>query len=80
MRSFDSSLVWALYILCSLVVVAFALSYKIRLFSRGATQVVEELNKALAFNNLLISLKNHPDAGRFACGVGPISLMGKDDS
>lgn len=43
---------------------------------RGATQVVEELNKALAFNNLLISLKNHPDAGRFACGVGPISLMG----
>lgn len=41
---------------------------------------MEELNKALAFNNLLISLKNHPDAGRFACGVGPISLMGKGDS
>lgn len=30
----------------------------------------------LNFNNLLISLKNHPDANRFARGVGPVSLLG----
>ena len=69
-----------MYIFCGLAFVAFALSYKLRLFSRGATPVVEELNKVLAFNYLLISLKSHPDADRFARGVGPISLIGKDDT
>ncbi|GAV58645.1 hypothetical protein CFOL_v3_02178 [Cephalotus follicularis] len=43
---------------------------------RGVTEVVEELNKILTFNNLLISLKNHPEADRFARGVGPVSLLG----
>ncbi|KAL0370832.1 UNVERIFIED_CONTAM: protein, chloroplastic [Sesamum angustifolium] len=38
--------------------------------------VLEELDKILAFNNVLISLKNHPDASRFARGVGPVSLIG----
>lgn len=43
----------------------------------GATaEVVEELNKVLAFNSLLVSLKNHPDAGSFARGIGPVSLVG----
>lgn len=32
----------------------------------------------VAFNNLLISLKSHPDASRFARGLGPISLFGRD--
>ncbi|XP_011080674.1 protein TIC110, chloroplastic isoform X2 [Sesamum indicum] len=44
--------------------------------SRSAQPVLEELDKILAFNNLLISLKNHPDASRFARGVGPVSLIG----
>ncbi|KAI8523482.1 hypothetical protein RHMOL_Rhmol13G0077300 [Rhododendron molle] len=43
---------------------------------RGSSQVVEELEKILAFNHLLISLKNHPDISRFARGVGPVSLHG----
>ncbi|KAK2652948.1 hypothetical protein Ddye_012804 [Dipteronia dyeriana] len=46
--------------------------------SKGVTQVVEELDKVLAFNNLLISLKEHADADRFARGVGPVSLIGGD--
>ncbi|CAA0838115.1 Protein TIC110- chloroplastic [Striga hermonthica] len=37
---------------------------------------IEELDKILAFNNMLISLKSHPDASRFARGVGPVSLIG----
>uniref|UniRef100_A0A2N9J8N2 Protein TIC110, chloroplastic n=1 Tax=Fagus sylvatica TaxID=28930 RepID=A0A2N9J8N2_FAGSY len=41
-------------------------------------EVVEELEKILAFNSLLISLKNHPDADRFALGVGPVALLGGD--
>ncbi|KAL3530956.1 hypothetical protein ACH5RR_010278 [Cinchona calisaya] len=44
--------------------------------SAEATRIVEELNKVLNFNNLLISLRNHPDASRFARGVGPVSLLG----
>lgn len=32
----------------------------------------------LAFNNLLISLKQHPNADRFARGVGLVSLVGKN--
>ncbi|KAJ7964287.1 TIC110 protein, chloroplastic [Quillaja saponaria] len=46
--------------------------------ARGVAPVVEELDKILAFNNLLISLKNHPDVDRFAPGVGPVSLLGGD--
>ncbi|KAF8094062.1 hypothetical protein N665_0371s0041 [Sinapis alba] len=38
--------------------------------------VVEELEKVLEFNNLLVSLKSHSEADQFARGVGPISLIG----
>ncbi|KAM5583035.1 protein TIC110, chloroplastic [Rosa sericea] len=52
---------------------------KSRTRTAGAvTRVVEELDKVLALNSLLISLKNRPDAVRFAPGVGPISLLGGD--
>ncbi|CAK9326902.1 unnamed protein product [Citrullus colocynthis] len=44
--------------------------------ARGVIEVVEELDKILEFNSLLISLKNHADANRFAPGVGPVSLLG----
>ncbi|KAG2672928.1 hypothetical protein I3843_13G057200 [Carya illinoinensis] len=44
--------------------------------ARGITEVVEEIDQILAFNNLLISLKNHPNAENFAPGVGPVSLLG----
>ncbi|KAM1055623.1 hypothetical protein ACFX13_029831 [Malus domestica] len=44
----------------------------------GITEVVEELDKMLELNSLLISLKNQPDAARFAPGVGPVSLLGGD--
>ncbi|KAK7321410.1 hypothetical protein VNO77_32031 [Canavalia gladiata] len=40
------------------------------------SEAVEELDRVLAFNNLLISFKNHPDVDRFARGVGPVSLVG----
>nr|DAD24411.1 TPA_asm: hypothetical protein HUJ06_025875 [Nelumbo nucifera] len=43
---------------------------------KGATQIVEELDKILEFNNLLMSLSNHSDAGCFAPGIGPVSLLG----
>ncbi|XP_027090876.1 protein TIC110, chloroplastic-like isoform X2 [Coffea arabica] len=49
---------------------------KSRTRASEATRIVEELNKVLKFNNLLISLKNHPEANRFARGVGPVSLLG----
>ncbi|KAL5102264.1 hypothetical protein RYX36_006591 [Vicia faba] len=42
----------------------------------GVSQVVEELEKVLAFNDLLISFKNHSDIDRVARGVGPVSLVG----
>ncbi|XP_058747968.1 protein TIC110, chloroplastic [Vicia villosa] len=42
----------------------------------GVSQVVEELEKVLAFNDLLISFKNHSDTDRLARGVGPVSLVG----
>ncbi|XP_045824097.1 protein TIC110, chloroplastic-like [Trifolium pratense] len=42
----------------------------------GVIEAVEELDKILAFNDLLISLKNHADVDRFARGVGPVSLLG----
>ncbi|KAL8531252.1 hypothetical protein ACS0TY_008035 [Phlomoides rotata] len=43
--------------------------------TRVIQPVMEELEKILAFNNKLVSLKSHPDASRFARGVGPISLI-----
>ncbi|XP_072984066.1 protein TIC110, chloroplastic isoform X1 [Typha latifolia] len=43
---------------------------------RGTTQVMEELEKVLAFNDLLTSLGKHAESGQFAPGVGPISLLG----
>ncbi|KAL3517987.1 hypothetical protein ACH5RR_020576 [Cinchona calisaya] len=49
---------------------------KSRTRATEATRIVEELNKVLKFNNLLISLRNHPEASRFAPGVGPVSLLG----
>ncbi|XP_027334604.1 protein TIC110, chloroplastic-like [Abrus precatorius] len=42
----------------------------------GVSQAVEELDKILTFNNVLITLKNHPDVDCFARGVGPVSLLG----
>ncbi|KAL6508995.1 hypothetical protein OROHE_021554 [Orobanche hederae] len=39
-------------------------------------RTIEELDEMLTFNNLLMSLKDHPDSSRFARGVGPISLIG----
>lgn len=42
----------------------------------GTLQVIEELEKVLAFNNLLTSLSKHSDSGQFAQGVGPVSLIG----
>ncbi|CAN4128372.1 unnamed protein product [Withania somnifera] len=41
--------------------------------------IIEELNKILSYNSLLISLKNHADASRFAPGIGPVSLVGGYD-
>ncbi|CAA6660590.1 unnamed protein product [Spirodela intermedia] len=46
--------------------------------TRGLGQVIEELEKVLAFNDSLSSLKKHADAAQFAPGVGPISLLGGD--
>ncbi|KAM7256028.1 hypothetical protein ACFE04_011769 [Oxalis oulophora] len=46
--------------------------------ARGVTEVVQELDKILAFNDLLVSLKNHQDADSFARGIGPVSLVGGD--
>lgn len=57
--------------------VEFSLSNQFNIFSPGFSQAVEELEKILAFNNLLVSLKNHPDVDYFARGVGPVSLLGK---
>ncbi|KAE8688829.1 TIC110 protein [Hibiscus syriacus] len=42
----------------------------------GVKQAVEELDKILSFNDLLTSLSKHLDADRFACGLGPVSLVG----
>ncbi|KAL2470925.1 hypothetical protein Adt_39061 [Abeliophyllum distichum] len=44
--------------------------------TRDGQRVIAEIDKILAFNNLLISLKSHPDASRFARGVGPVYLIG----
>ena len=45
---------------------------------KSMSLVVEELEKVLEFNNLLVSLKSHSEADQFARGLGPISLIGKD--
>ncbi|KAK7372201.1 hypothetical protein VNO80_05573 [Phaseolus coccineus] len=42
----------------------------------GVSQAIAELDGVLAFNNSLISFKNHPNVDRFARGVGPVSLVG----
>jgi len=55
-----------------------SLSYLFRLSRTAVTQVVEQLDEILAFNNLLVSLKNHPNADHFARGIGPISLFGEE--
>ncbi|KAI4385245.1 hypothetical protein MLD38_003296 [Melastoma candidum] len=44
--------------------------------ANGVAQAVLELDKVLSFNNSLIALKAHPNADRFAPGVGPVSLIG----
>lgn len=54
------------------------LSNKIKISSGGVTQVAEELAQVLALNSSLISLMNQPDAVRFAPGVGPLTLLGKN--
>ncbi|KAL5974558.1 hypothetical protein ACLOJK_031228 [Asimina triloba] len=50
--------------------------YKSRARAVQGVQVVEELDKILAFNNSLISLSSHPESSRFAPGLGPVSLIG----
>ncbi|KAF9594954.1 hypothetical protein IFM89_035524 [Coptis chinensis] len=49
---------------------------KSRIRARGPAQVIEELDKILAFSNQLMYLRNHPEASRFAHGLGPINLLG----
>ncbi|XP_030537465.2 protein TIC110, chloroplastic-like [Rhodamnia argentea] len=44
--------------------------------ARGVAQAVEELDKILAFNDLLVSLKNHPNTDGMARGIAPASLLG----
>lgn len=46
------------------------------LYRTGMPQVIEELEKVLAFNDLLTELSKHPEASQFAPGVGPVSLIG----
>ncbi|KAL6883554.1 hypothetical protein ACP4OV_010968 [Aristida adscensionis] len=42
-------------------------------------QAVEEVNTVLKFNSLLTTLSKHPEADRFARGLGPVSLAGEYD-
>ncbi|KAK4785173.1 hypothetical protein SAY86_001862 [Trapa natans] len=46
------------------------------LAARGVNVVIDELDQILAFNNLLITLKNHADANLFARGIAPLSIIG----
>ncbi|XP_010486911.1 PREDICTED: protein TIC110, chloroplastic [Camelina sativa] len=46
--------------------------------TKSLASVVEELEKVLEFNNLLVSLKSHSEADQFARGIGPISLIGDE--
>lgn len=66
------------YFFDEFVFIKFAPSNKTRFSSNVVAQAVEELDKILALNNLLITLKNHPDADRFSPGVGPLSVLGMD--
>ncbi|KAJ1295017.1 hypothetical protein BS78_01G191000 [Paspalum vaginatum] len=43
------------------------------------TQAVEEVKSVIKFNSLLTTLSKHPQADRFARGLGPISLGGEYD-
>ncbi|KAG2548211.1 protein TIC110, chloroplastic-like [Panicum virgatum] len=43
------------------------------------SQAVEEVNIVIKFNSLLTTLSKHPQADRFARGLGPISLGGEYD-
>ncbi|CAL4917312.1 unnamed protein product [Urochloa decumbens] len=43
------------------------------------TQAVEEVKSVIRFNSLLTILSKHPEADRFARGLGPISLGGEHD-
>lgn len=70
--------VFVCYIISSSWSFSFSSSNKNRVSSRSVTEVVKELDKIVAFNNLLISLKNHPNADQFAPGVGPVSLLGME--
>lgn len=49
---------------------------KFRTKTRGMEHVIEETDKVVYFNNSLTLLKQHPDAGQFALGIGPLSLVG----
>ncbi|CAN1754044.1 Protein TIC110, chloroplastic [Linum perenne] len=42
----------------------------------GLKQAVDAIDAVLAFNDRLISFKDHADADRYARGVGPISVLG----
>ncbi|XP_021851362.1 protein TIC110, chloroplastic [Spinacia oleracea] len=43
--------------------------------SGGTIEMMNELNKALAFNDQLLSLAKHPDVDKLARGIGPVSLV-----
>ncbi|PKU78160.1 Protein TIC110, chloroplastic [Dendrobium catenatum] len=49
---------------------------KSRMQAGRTTQVVEEIEKVLALNDLLSRFSKHPESSRFVPGVGPISLLG----
>ncbi|KAL0904165.1 hypothetical protein M5K25_026239 [Dendrobium thyrsiflorum] len=49
---------------------------KSRMQAGRTSQVVEEIEKVLALNDLLSRLSKHPESSRFVPGVGPISLLG----
>lgn len=64
------------YFFDEFVFVEYAPSNETRCSSNVVAQAVEELDKILALNDILITLKNHPDAGHFSPGVGPVSILG----
>uniref|UniRef100_A0A7N0TG74 Uncharacterized protein n=1 Tax=Kalanchoe fedtschenkoi TaxID=63787 RepID=A0A7N0TG74_KALFE len=49
---------------------------KSRARAAGPTKAIEELNTILSFNNLLVSLRNHPESANLPRGIGPVSLIG----
>ncbi|CAN1266358.1 Protein TIC110, chloroplastic [Linum perenne] len=54
---------------------AYGLSDEV-LYNSGLKQAVDAIDAVLAFNDRLISFKDHADADRYARGVGPISVLG----